>query len=188
MSTSVLKSTRLPFQTRGLSARLYSTRKGEVTNSDPQKDIIRRYLYPANIRNKATPTGTWRPDVARALQRAIPSVQAHETIERAWLLHQRHLRKKRDAELQRKFQCMKQAMQELEEIDSRLFREANKQEDPRARSLAEVEAMKSMSEPEKRAVESRVRGLFPRELRVPTDTPPKNGWPLEWRAFQRPLA
>src|ERR1700728_1098435 len=77
---------------------------------DPKKDIIRRTLYPSNIRNRATPTGSWRPDVGRALQRAIPSAQAHHTIERAWLLHIRHVRKKRDAEMERKFECMRKAM------------------------------------------------------------------------------
>ncbi|KAH7922864.1 hypothetical protein BV22DRAFT_1093911 [Leucogyrophana mollusca] len=188
MSSSLLvpSSSRLSLRVSQTSVR-YAGRKAETTGGDPKKEILRRVLYPSNIRNKPSPTGTWRPDVGRALQRAIPSVQAHETIERAWLLHQRHLRKKREAELARKFECMRAAMEELEKIDSRLFMEANKQEDPRARSEAEVAALKNMSEPEKRAIESRPRGLFPRELRVPTDTPPKHGWAHEWRPFARPL-
>ncbi|EGO31100.1 hypothetical protein SERLADRAFT_364842 [Serpula lacrymans var. lacrymans S7.9] len=165
----------------------HAGRKAEATGGDPKKEILRRVLYPSNIRNKPTPIGTWRPDVGRALQRAIPSVQAHETIERAWLLHQRHQRKKREAELARKLECMKQAMIELEGIDSRLYMEANKHEDPRRRSEVEVEMMKSMSEPEKRAMESRARGLFPRELRIPTDTPPRAGWNYEWKPFTRPI-
>lgn len=78
-------------------------------------------------------------------------------------------------------------MAELEEIDPVLFREANRREDPRARSLAEVEALKDLPSAEKRAIESRIRGLFPRELKVPTNTPSKEGWPHEWRPFDRPL-
>ncbi|KAL0951796.1 hypothetical protein HGRIS_008463 [Hohenbuehelia grisea] len=155
--------------------------------SDPQREIIRRTLYPGNIRNSASPTGTWRPDVGRALQHAIPSVQAHHTIERAWALHRRHQRKAREAELKRKFECMRTAMEELEKLDSRLFMEANKSEDPRGRSQAEVELMKKLRGSEKKTLEARIRGLFPRELRIPADTPPKDGWNYEWKPFHRPL-
>ena len=38
----------------------------KAVHGDPQNEIIRRVLYPSNVRNKETPTGTWRPDVARA--------------------------------------------------------------------------------------------------------------------------
>ncbi|KAL4070556.1 hypothetical protein J3A83DRAFT_4244114 [Scleroderma citrinum] len=155
--------------------------------SNVKREVIRRMLYPPNVRNRPSPTGAWRPDIGRALQRAIPSAQAHETIERAWKLYQRHLRKKRDTELQRKFECMQRAMTELEEIDPILFKEANKREDPRARSPAEMEALKDIPSAEKRAVESRIRGLFPTELKVPTDTPSQEGWQHEWRPFDRPL-
>lgn len=166
-----------------VSARHYTAEPA----GDPKREIIRRVLYPNNLRNKATPTGTWRSDVGRALQHAIPSVQAHKTIDRAWLLHQRHIRKKRDAELARKFECMRKAMEELEKIDSRLYMEANKQEDPRARSNAEVELAKTLKGSERKTLEARIRGLFPRELRIPTDTPARNGWNHEWKPFARPI-
>lgn len=78
-------------------------------------------------------------------------------------------------------------MQELEEIDPALFKEANRREDPRARSVVEMEMLKTCSNAEKRAIESRVKGLFPRELKVPTDTPSKEGWPHDWKPFNRPL-
>lgn len=169
-----------------LNARQYSTGRNE-TISDPKKDIIRRVLYPNNIRNKPTPTGTWRPDVGRTLQRAIPSVQAHHTIDRAWLLHQRHVRKKREAELARKFECMRKAMEELEKIDRRLYIEANKQDDPRARSEEELKFLGPLKGSERKAVESRIPGLFPRELRMPTDTPSRNGWNYDWKPLSRPM-
>lgn len=157
------------------------------SSSDSRRDIIRRVLFPSNIRNRATPIGTWRPDVGRAIQRAIPSVQAHDTIERAWLLYKRHLRKKREAETARKFECMKKAMDVLHEIDPRLYMEANRPEDPRARSAAEMTMRKSMKASELRAMEARIRGLFPRELRIPTETPSRTGWKYEWKAFHRPI-
>jgi len=187
MSTSLLASgkAKLVFRISQKPIRCYAA-KGEPAG-DPKKEIIRRALYPSNVRNRPSPTGTWRPDVGRALQHAIPSVQAHHTIERAWLLHQRHLRKKRDAELAKKFECMKKAMDELEKIDSRLYMEANKGEDPRARSQVEVELAKTLKGSEKKTLEARIRGLFPRELRIPTDTPPRTGWNYEWKPFPRPL-
>lgn len=149
---------------------------------DPQNDIIRRVLYPGNIRNKETPTGTWRPDVARALKKAIPSKQAHETIERAWLLRERHERWRKEEESARKFECMKKAMDELEELDPVLYKEANRVEDPRKLTLKETEALKSTRGTEKKAMEGRLPGLFPRELRIPTDTPSRTGWDYNWKA------
>lgn len=167
------------------STRNYAAKPEAMT--DPKKEIIRRALYPSNIRNRPTPIGTWRPDVGQAIQRAIPSVQAHHTIERAWLLHKRQIRKRREAELTRKFESMKRAMEELEKIDTRLYMEANRQEDPRARTTAEMNLAKTLRSSELRALEARIRGLFPRELRTPTDTPPLSGWNYEWKPIQRPL-
>lgn len=159
----------------------------QETGGDPKKDIIRRVLYPSNVKNRSTPIGTWRPDVGRALQRAIPSVQAHDTIERAWLLHKRHLRQRRAAEAERKFACMKAAMDVLATVDQRLYLEANRRDDPRARSAAEMEFVKKAKGPEIRAMEARIQGLFPRELRIPTETPSRTGWKYEWKAFHRPM-
>ncbi|KIJ66369.1 hypothetical protein HYDPIDRAFT_109383 [Hydnomerulius pinastri MD-312] len=185
---SLLKVPRsLPLRVAQSSVRYAATTPEQTDSVSAKREIIRRMLYPANIRSGPSPTGTWRPDVSLALQRAIPSAQAHQTIERAWKLYQRHLRKKREAELKRKYECMRAAMQELESIDAELFREANRREDPRARSLAEMAAIKDAPTVEKRAIESRVRGLFPRELKVPTDTPSKDGWLHEWKPFNRPL-
>jgi large subunit ribosomal protein L40 len=152
----------------------------KVEGADPKREILRRVLYPANVRARSSPTGTWRPDVGRALLRAIPSVQAHETIERAWKLHERHVRKARDAERARKFACMRDAMDTLHALDTDLYRAANKPEDPRARSQREQELAKALKGPERRALEGRIRGLFPRDLRSPTDTPPRDGWKYDW--------
>lgn len=154
---------------------------------DPKKEVIRRALYPSTIRNRATPTGTWRRDVGRAIHHAIPSVQAHDTIERAWLLHRRHLRKRREAEIQRKFDCMNAAMTELQQVDNFLYIEANKKEDAKIQSSAEQEVLKTLKGTEILTLEARIRGLFPRELRIPVDTPPKSGWNYDWRPFPRPL-
>ncbi|KAI0756544.1 hypothetical protein C8Q80DRAFT_1348924 [Daedaleopsis nitida] len=157
----------------------------QESGGDPKNDIIRRALYPSNIRNRPSPVGTWRPDVGRRLQRAIPSVQAHETIERAWFLHQRHVRRARAAELKRKFESVRNAMETLRQVSPELYASVNKEEDPRARSAAETDLLKRLKGPEKKAVEARIRGLFPRELRMPTDTPPRNGWIYDFTPIVR---
>ncbi|KAI0660532.1 hypothetical protein C8Q70DRAFT_913080 [Cubamyces menziesii] len=174
---------KLPLRVAQTSVR-YAGR--QESGGDSRNEIIRRALYPSNIRNRASPVGTWRPDVGRRLQRAIPSAQAHETIERAWFLHQRHVRRARMAELQRKFESVRNAMETLRQVAPNLYAEANKEEDPRARSPAEKELLKKLKGPEKKAVEARIRGLFPRELRIPTDTPPKNGWIYDFTPMSLP--
>ena len=181
MSSSLLAvraNSARPLRIAQSSVRHYAPKTQAAT--DPRVEIIRRTLYPPTIRNRPSPTGGWRSDVGLRLQRAIPSVQAHETIERAWFLHQRYIRRGRQAELERKFDAMWDAMDTLRRISPRLYKEANVEEDPRLRSQAEIELSKKLSGQEKKAVESRIRGLFPRELRIPTDTPPRDGWNHEF--------
>ncbi|KAJ7610966.1 hypothetical protein FB45DRAFT_942154 [Roridomyces roridus] len=159
----------------------------DPTQGDQRLNIIRRVLYPGNIRNKPTPTGTWRRDVRQTVQRAIPSVQAHNTIERAWLLHKRLVRKRREEQLERKYECMRRAMDELKKIDTKLYMEANQVDDPRRRSEAEMAQMKGLPVMEARAFDARIRGLFPRELKIPADTPSSTGWNYEWTPIERPI-
>ncbi|KZV69733.1 hypothetical protein PENSPDRAFT_632664 [Peniophora sp. CONT] len=177
---ATLRGPSQPLRVAQTSVRTYA-RKEVSTAGDPTKENLRKTLYPPNIRSKAAPTGTWRPDVARALQVAVPSRQAHETIERAWKLHVRHTRKRREAELARKFECMREAMDELQRIDPRRYREANRVVDPRDRAQGEEEWLKTLSVAQRRAFESRLPGLFPRELRVPTHTPPRDGWNYDFK-------
>ena len=79
-------------------------------------------------------------------------------------------------------------MEKLRELDPALYRAANEVEDPRARSEEEMELLKTMKGPEKKAAEARIRGLFPREMRVPTDTPPRDGWNYNWSPPSRAIS
>jgi large subunit ribosomal protein L40 len=72
-------------------------------------------------------------------------------------------------------------MEELEKIDSRLYMEANKREDPRAWTAADLEKTSHLRGAVKQFFQWRIRGLFPRELRLPTDTPSRNGWDYQWK-------
>ncbi|KDQ14023.1 hypothetical protein BOTBODRAFT_33137 [Botryobasidium botryosum FD-172 SS1] len=151
----------------------YSTKKKEKTTGDPRVDIIQQALYP---------THKYRPNLAVALQHVIPSAEAHETIERAWALHQRESREARKAELGRLYDNMRRAMDELEKTDEYLFTQANLQRDPRGLTKGEIETLKGLKGAAKKAAEARIEGFFPRELRIPTDTPRKAGWDHSWKA------
>ncbi|KAJ7579693.1 hypothetical protein C8J56DRAFT_280941 [Mycena floridula] len=176
--------------TKGSTLRTSKKKK----NDDPIGiSTIRRVLYPSNLRNKPAATGGWRHDVGAAIRHAIPSVQAHETIERAYLLFKRQLRHARADEISRKFNKMKEAMDTLHELQvenavpAEWYFEANKVEDPKVRSEAEQKLLDSKSGTEAKAIDARIRGLFPREIKVPTDTPATKGWNYEWTPFPRPL-
>lgn len=158
-----------------------STREG----MDEKVAVIRRALYPPNIRNKPSPTGSWRPNTLRALWKSIPTRQVHEIIERGYKLYLRHRRQQRQAEIERKFESMKRAMTELAQLDMRLAIEANRVEDPRQRTEEENKILSNARGSERAVAEAwingRIPGLFPRELKLPVDTPSKEGWDHDWK-------
>ncbi|QRV83471.1 ribosomal protein subunit L28 [Ceratobasidium sp. AG-Ba] len=160
----------------------------DPTPADPRNDIIRRTLYPVERSHtivsgdRASPTGVHRQDVGAALERAIPSAEAHETIERAWQLHKREQREKRAEELKRKYESMVKAIELLKTLDPVSYAEATRGVDSRRLSEAERERMKEMKRAARKKAESRIEGLFPREMRIPTDTPRRDGWNHGWTA------
>ncbi|EJD45755.1 hypothetical protein AURDEDRAFT_137132 [Auricularia subglabra TFB-10046 SS5] len=149
---------------------------------DPKKRIIQRMLYPRNGPRDESPVGTYRPDAKLALRRTIQNTEVYETVERAWLLHQRHQRQARQAELQRKWDAMFAAMEELRLWDHERYLDANAVEDPRQHLPEEQALLKNLKGPERQFVEGRIRGLFPREMRIPTSTPSRAGWNHDWRS------
>lgn len=159
---------------------------------DDKVAVIRRALYPPNVRNKASPTGSWRPNTLRALWKSIPTRQVHEIIERGYKLYLRHQRQNRQAEIESKFQRMKEAMTELAALDMRLAIEANRVEDPRKRTEEEMHILKNTRGVERviaeAKIEGRITGLFPRELKLPVDTPSKEGWNHVWKTPVAPNA
>ncbi|KAG8706398.1 hypothetical protein FRC08_001083 [Ceratobasidium sp. 394] len=184
----------LPHLTRTTLLRSYATaptgRPGrpDPTPADPRNDIIRRTLYPTERSHetisgdRASPTGIHRPDVQLALERAIPSAEAHETIERAWQLHLREERERRAGELERKYESMVRAVEVLRGLDPVSYAEATRGVDSRRLSEAERERIKEMKRAARKKAESRIEGLFPREMRIPTDTPRRDGWNHGWTA------
>lgn len=149
---------------------------------DVRLENMRIALYPPTRTDRsADPTGVHRPDAPAALERVIPSAEAHETIERAWVIWQKNKREAREAELKRKFDRMKAAMDDLEKTDPKRYRMATSKPDPRKMEKELQEELKQYRGIDRRALEARIEGLFPRELRIPTDTPSRDGWNYEWR-------
>ncbi|CAG8581027.1 1191_t:CDS:2 [Diversispora eburnea] len=76
-------------------------------------------------------------------------LERHKTIERAWKLFVRNRKEQQDDEMAAKYRMLNNANIELEKLPGRLFGQAQ---------LGNKIA------------------LFPRQLKIPTVTPPLNGW------------
>lgn len=78
-------------------------------------------------------------------------------------------------------------MTELARIDRRLAEGANRKVDPRARSEEEIETLSKLKGAARTMaaarIDGRIRGLFPREFRIPTETPPRDGWNHDWKPY-----
>ncbi|RKP14375.1 hypothetical protein BJ684DRAFT_19219 [Piptocephalis cylindrospora] len=81
--------------------------------------------------------------------------QEETVIKQAWALEQEHLESRRNEERKRKFLAMKEAHDILKQESETLY---------------------------KGAVWRDVAPLFPRQMRIPTQTPPKVIWDYTWKA------
>ncbi|KAG8903121.1 hypothetical protein FRB99_003723 [Tulasnella sp. 403] len=152
-----------------------------LTAGQLKDEAIKRLLYPRIIgKPRINPSGIHGRHVNRALRRVMRSAEAHETIHRAWQLHLRQLRESRDEELRVKYESMKHAMDKLKELDKELYDIATVRMDPRAFLPEDAEELKPLRGVARKFRLSRIQGLFPREMWIPTDTPRKDGWNYEW--------
>ncbi|KAI7892485.1 uncharacterized protein EV154DRAFT_504600 [Mucor mucedo] len=82
-------------------------------------------------------------------------LEQHETIERAWKLHRMRQREQRERSLELQFRAMNVAMNELEKTNDRLFKGA--------------------------LVKSR-HITYPKQAKIPTETPSTQGWDYAYKA------
>ncbi|KAF3927767.1 hypothetical protein ABW21_db0209497 [Orbilia brochopaga] len=85
----------------------------------------------------------------------------HWTIQQAWLLYKHKLKRERELELERQYNKIHEACEELKRVDERLFRIAT----------------------DRKGV-----GTFPIDMRIPTDTPPRGGFNEGWRRPKEKVA
>ncbi|KAH8918536.1 hypothetical protein BT69DRAFT_572352 [Atractiella rhizophila] len=125
----------------------------------------------------------------------IPDPETHETITRAWQLHQRHERESRDDLLQRKFASLQNALKELERINPPLFFTAvgggPDGEGGRVFGNAMQSGKKGLSLAERGR--ERLEGLFPRDVTVPMEylgrgreAELESVWDEEWKMPAHP--
>lgn len=111
-------------------------------------------------------------DRLSALAKVIPSLEAHETITRAWALHQRTHREAHALELANKYASMQRAVELLEKTDKTLFDKAV--------------GGKKFQNVTQTGSNSRLVGLVPRELRVAFDSPASGGmWDSNWKSVKK---
>ncbi|GAA6005021.1 hypothetical protein JCM11491_002309 [Sporobolomyces phaffii] len=135
------------------------TRPGEGAG-DSRVEAIKNVLY------ESSPSDA---DRLAALQKVVPSAEVHETISRAWALHQRHRRESHALELNRKYTAMREAIDLLKQTDKALWDKA-------------VGGKKFQNVDQSQATNARLEGIVPRELRVPMDQPGGQLWDSEWKA------
>ncbi|KAI8922028.1 mitochondrial ribosomal protein L28-domain-containing protein [Powellomyces hirtus] len=131
----------------------------EISGADKRYQLIRDILYSKDV--PSTSAKPLRPLTAKSVSCPV-STNADDakvdTIERAWALEKQKEAAAKVAELRGMYESMRAAMEELEKTDSRLF-----------------EAAKVGADKDEVVV-------FPRRLRVPTETPPIDGWDYEMKA------
>ncbi|KAL7270461.1 hypothetical protein RUND412_006832 [Rhizina undulata] len=96
----------------------------------------------------------WHPRTPRPLKFGTMRMLRHWTIHRAWILFRLQERISRERELERQYNKIRDACEELAKTDGRLYRIA----------LSKKEV-----------------GTFPIEMRIPTHTPPRAGWNHAWK-------
>ncbi|SAL96786.1 hypothetical protein [Absidia glauca] len=83
------------------------------------------------------------------------ALEQHNTIERAWKLHTMRERERKQRTLEKQFRSLHQAMSELEKTSDRLFKGA--------------------------IVKSR-HITYPKQAKIPTETPSAQGWDYAYKA------
>ncbi|KAF0519680.1 Mitochondrial ribosomal protein subunit L28 [Gigaspora margarita] len=81
-------------------------------------------------------------------------LERHETIDRAWKLFLRNQQEERENELAAKYRKLNEANLELEKLGPRLFNSAQ--------------------------IGNKIM-MFPRQMKIPTETPPLNGWNYDYK-------
>lgn len=193
------------FSSMAGSRRGYATQSAPITNpndpryvapaADSRSEALRRMVYPplSEAENARQQAGK-----AETIADALPyGAEVHETIERAWKLFQRTRREEFEEDLRVKRERMHEAVQDLASTNSRLYKAATYRVSPTKRSPAEQSLLMELGvvakpqsnspatpTPEQRRTArnmmgKRLEGMFPREMRAPTLTPPRNVWKAE---------
>ncbi|PWZ02253.1 putative mitochondrial aconitate hydratase [Testicularia cyperi] len=167
--------------------------------ADARTEAIKKIVYPpapSSAKDRAARSATSASAVLPFP--AEVSEEVHSTITRAWLLFQRTQREALEERLNKKHARLREALEDLRLEDPRLFAAATYRVAPNKRSPAEQRKLVQLglvslpgaaARPDAptgaearrlaKAVAggARLEGLFPREWRIPTQTPSRTVWP-----------
>ena len=127
-------------------------RKDTSGFSDKRYQLIKDILYKPPLKT---------PQIAKL---NTTDLERREIIERVWSLLKSRESQEQEISLLKKYRSMRAALEELKETDERLFRGTGVMESHAADS--ENSDDNTLKEPI----------LFPRRLKIPTETPPIGGW------------
>jgi large subunit ribosomal protein L40 len=121
-----------------------------------------------------------RPDSAKALAAVLPPDQAsaiHSTIAHAELTFRQQASESHRLALKQKHDLLFAASEELRCSYPGWYALASEGGPGESQ-----DGMKNVLRPVEGSSQGRVEGLFPIEMRVPTDTPGRDGWDYSWQA------
>ncbi|PWN50525.1 putative mitochondrial aconitate hydratase [Violaceomyces palustris] len=172
--------------------------------ADGKTEAIKKIVFPPAPSNPKEKAALSVKSASEVLPYGRASEEIHSTILRAWLLLQRQEREALNQRLNIKHQKMRAALDDLAATDPHLYAAATYKVGPTKRHPDEHAKLKRLglvaasgssgksktidgkdapSGAEARRVikavagGARLSGLFPREMRVPTSTPGRKGWP-----------
>ncbi|SCV70964.1 BQ2448_3726 [Microbotryum intermedium] len=145
--------------------------RGQVEQADSRIDLIRKHELiltdPNDHRQTLYESSPSDQERLQALSKVVPSLEAHETITRAWALHRRNQREAHESSLRAKYASMHAALHLLKETSPELYDKATK-------------GGKFQNIDQEGHGNDRLTGIVPRELRAPMELAGKVRWDSEW--------
>jgi len=119
------------------------------------------------------------------LEKAVPSYEMHETIDRAWKLKERHRREEQEDALERQYRSMNKALEELRTSHIHLYLKVIKDNNGSIHRLQNIiQPSASINGASNININStgKLHGLFPRQLKLPVESlpAPDKVWDHEW--------
>lgn len=144
--------------------------------TDNKSEQLLQMLYPINVpqppTNRTSPSIPHRDDVQKSVDAVFPGEEVHDTITRAFNVLQRAEQDARTKDLENRDLRLREALSRLEDTHFELWEKA----------VARPQKISTAKVGKKKAQTMRIPGLFPRDLRAPTETPRNVVWNHDWKA------
>ncbi|GAA97469.1 uncharacterized protein L969DRAFT_91348 [Mixia osmundae IAM 14324] len=148
-----------------------AARRPEST-SDPRVEQLKKQVFAGQ--SDPLTSRSQEHERLEKLASVVPSIEAHETIERAWQLVKRQKREAAQEMLERQYASMQRALSELETVSPSLYRAAISQA-----KLDNTSTLKG-DEGARLSLEGRIPNLFPRQTKVPSASVGDQVWDSSW--------